>query len=79
MPFTNLEQLSLCLLLFAGCVPAPSPEKKVTADTVALPTEQHMIMPADSLPVDIEEDSTVAPAGAVTRTPAATNKVPRRI
>ncbi len=73
MPFTNLEQLTLCLLLFAGCVPAPSPEKKVTADTVALPTEQHMIMPADSLPVDIKEDSTVV------HTPAATNKATRRI
>ncbi|MEZ2444695.1 hypothetical protein AB6805_23380 [Chitinophaga sp. RCC_12] len=70
---TNLEQLTLCLLLFAGCVPAPSPEKKVTADTVALPTEQHMIMPADSLPVDIEEDSTVV------HTPAAANKATRRI
>ncbi|MFX1705127.1 hypothetical protein PV783_14290 [Chitinophaga sp. CC14] len=76
MPFTNLELLSLCLLLLAGCVHSPSPGKKtLTADTVALPAEQHMIMPAGSRPVDIEEDSMFIPADAEIRILTATKTV----
>ncbi|WP_142685012.1 hypothetical protein [Chitinophaga polysaccharea] len=55
MPLTNQEQMFFCLLFIAGCMPSPSPgEKTVTTDTIATtaiaPGEQHMVMPAGSLP-----------------------------
>ncbi|HEY8955069.1 hypothetical protein [Chitinophaga sp.] len=83
MPFTNQEQLFFCLLFIAGCMPSPSPGKKtVTTDTIITaamaPAEQQMVMPADSLPVDIEEDSLVIPADAEIRILKASKEVTSR-
>lgn len=83
MPLTNQEQMFFCLLFIAGCMPSPSPGKKmITTDTIAtaaiVPAEQHMVMPADSLPVDIEEDSLIIPADAEIRVLTAGKEVTSR-
>ncbi|HWV70019.1 hypothetical protein [Chitinophaga sp.] len=83
MPLTNQEQMFFCLLFIAGCMPPPSPEEKtITKDTVATaviaPSEQQMVMPADSLPVDIEEDSLFIPADAEIRVLTASKVITSR-